>query len=100
MNVSLNTVYNYNNVRFSGKAENQKTKEYYSDKEIKIAKTKKAVSECATIVVGLGILYFAIKRNFKINRIKNQEKKLKELASFVPPTIKFNPKDADEFLKV
>ena len=48
--------------------------------EIITAKTKKAVSECKYVVFGLCILYFAMKRNIKINKIKAAERKLAELA--------------------
>lgn len=101
MKVSLNShLYNYNQVRFSGNSNEKLIEKNYTSKEITVAKTKKAVSECVTIALGVGILYFAMKRNFKINKIKNQEKKLKELAGFQPPKIKINPDNLDEFIKV
>ena len=61
--------------------------------EIITARTKKAVSECKYVVFGLGILYFAMKRNIKINRIKSAEKKLAELAKqkvLTPQLMKVN----------
>ena len=54
--------------------------------EIMTAKTKKAVSECKYVIFGLCILYFAMKRNIKINKIKAAERKLIELAKQKVPT--------------
>lgn len=48
--------------------------------EIITAKTKKAISECKYVVFALGILYFAMKRNIKVNKIKAAERKIAELA--------------------
>lgn len=68
--------------------------------EIIIAKTKKAVSECKYVVIALGILYFAMKKNFKVNRIKNEAKKAAELAKMKvpqPKLIKINPEQVLNF---
>lgn len=48
--------------------------------EIITARTKKTISECKYVVFGLGILYFAMKRNIKVNKIKAAERKMVELA--------------------
>ena len=53
--------------------------------EILTAKTKKAVSECKYVVIAIGMLYFAMKKNLKVNKIKNQERKLAELAKMEAP---------------
>lgn len=102
MQVSFNPSYNYNSISFGKKQEKQEPVKDYTEKEIRIAKTKKAISECATIVVGVGILYFAMKRNFKINKIKSHERKLKEISGMELPKIKLNSsvKGADSFIKV
>lgn len=100
MKISFNPAYNYKMPSFKEDSKDAKPVQTYTEKEIRIAKTKKAVSECATIVLGVGILYFAMKRNFKVNRIKNHEKKMKELAGFVPPKLKLDVNHVDEFLKV
>lgn len=100
MKVSFNPAYSYKTQSF-GKNENiADVKKTYTDKEIKVAKTKKAISECATIAVGVGILYFAMKNNFKINKIKNHEKKLRELANLEEPTIRIANLANDNFIRV
>lgn len=107
MQISFNPSYTANNAMrmnyarsFGNNVEKEPVKTY-SEKEIKTAKTKKAVSECATIAVGIGILYFAMKRNFKFNRIKNHEKKMQELAKLKAPAIKLDANSfIDNFLQV
>lgn len=99
MKVSFNPAYSYKTQTF-GKNVNDAAPKTYTDKEIKVAKTKKAISECATIAVGVGILYFAMKNNFKINKIKNHEKKLKELANLEAPTIRIASLANDNFIRV
>ncbi len=95
MKVSFNT--NYTKIRFcNNNTKNTDIAATAYDKEIKKAKVKKAVSECSTIAVAVGILYFAMKRNFKFNRIKNANKKLEEAANVLLPEIKMTlpPKDS------
>ncbi|MCD7740331.1 MAG: hypothetical protein LUH11_03175 [Candidatus Gastranaerophilales bacterium] len=58
-----------------------------SKDEILTAKTKKAVSECKYIALGICILYFAMKRNFKVNKVKNLAKKAAERAKDVAPIV-------------
>lgn len=100
MKVSFNPAYSYKTPSFGKNEQISAEKKTYTDKEIMVAKTKKAVSECATIAVGVGILYFAMKNNFKINKIKNHEKKLRELANLEAPTIRFSTLANDNFIKV
>ena len=69
--------------------------EHTKDEIIK-ARTKKAVSECKYIVIALGILYFAMKKNLKVNRLKNETKKAAELAKMKvlqPQLINISPED-------
>ena len=85
MQIGSNYIFNYyNNPSFmaSKKADELKSDVYLkpTKDEIVTAKTKKAISECKYVVLGLGILYFAMKRNIKINKIKAAERKLAELA--------------------
>ena len=40
-----------------------------------------------SVILGIFIMYFAMKRNFKINRIKAQENKLAELAKLEVPKV-------------
>lgn len=98
MNVSLNPCYNYNKVSFSSLSEYEKHEQEYRNKEIKKAKTKKAVSECATVAIGLSILYFAMKRKFKYDKIKQQEDKIKKLANQKSPSIKLTLENLDEVI--
>lgn len=90
MQISLNPYIN-NNYSFKAadkKNENQKTSVSQPTRdEILTAKTKKAVSECKYVIFGIFIMYFAMKRNFKINRIKAQENKLTELAKLEVPKV-------------
>ena len=54
------------------------------------------VSECKYIVIALGILYFAMKKNLKVNRLKNETKKAAELAKMKvlqPQLINISPED-------
>lgn len=97
MRVSLNT--NYNNIKSVNFGENcidSKIKSQYTDKEIKMAKVKKVVSECSTVCLGIGILYFAMKRNFKFNRIKNIDKKIQETKKLVLPNLKMKISSIDQ----
>lgn len=91
MQVSLNSALNYpKSPYFAAKkadTQTQKSLEYTPTKdEIITAKTKKAISECKYVVLGAGILYFAMKHNIKVNKIKNLEKKAAELAKMKVPT--------------
>ncbi len=85
MQIGSNYTYNYyKNPSFMSlkKADEAKSDVYVkpTKDEIITAKTKKAISECKYVVLGLGILYFAMKRNIKVNKIKAAERKLAELA--------------------
>lgn len=73
----------------------QKSKE----KQMKIANTKKVISECTTIAFGLTILYFAMKRNFMKNGVKNEAKKLMEQSKNRIPTFTVNPDLLKPFLQ-
>ncbi len=81
MQVSFNSnIYN----KTSFKAAEQKTstsRKKYTEKQILTAKTKKAISECVVVTLGVSILYFAFKRKFKIDkaiRLEEAAKQLKE----------------------
>lgn len=91
MQIGSNYISNYyNNISFmSRKKANEVKSDIYvkpTKDEIITAKTKKAISECKYVVFGLVILYFAMKRNIKINKIKAAERKLAELAKQIVPT--------------
>ena len=91
MQIGSNHISNYyNNTSFmSSKKANEVKPDVYvkpTKDEIITAKTKKAISECKYVVFGLVILYFAMKRNIKINKIKAAERKLAELAKQTVPT--------------
>jgi len=92
MQVSFNPVMNnYKNPSFTAlkKAEKKEAIKYSyappTKDEIITAKTKKAVSECKYVVLAIGILYFAMKKNIKVNRIRNHERKLAQLAKIPVP---------------
>lgn len=90
MKVNFNTYNTYPKTSFcSDKKFNllKKSKE----KQIKIADTKKVISECTTIAFGLTILYFAMKRNFMSNGVKNEAKKIMEQTKNSVPTFTVNP---------
>ncbi len=95
MQVSFNTIKNNYYTSFSAAKKEEKSfpsAAAPSKDEIITAKTKKAVSECKYIALGVSILYFAMKRNFKVNRIKNLENKAIELAKTKAPTaVLINP---------
>ncbi len=90
MQIGSNYINYYNNPSFmSLKKQNDSTSNVYlkpTKDEIVTAKTKKAVSECKYVILGLCILYFAMKRNIKVNKIKAAERKLIELAKQKVPT--------------
>lgn len=91
MQISLNSALNYpKSTYFAANKMASKPNnnlEYTPTKdEIITAKTKKAISECKYVVLGVGILYFAMKHNVKVNKIKNLEKKAAELAKMKVPT--------------
>jgi hypothetical protein len=80
MKVSFNTTQpNYKLPSFSAANKKKKSDAYleyvYTKEEIRKAKTKKAISECAWVAFGVSILYFAMKKNIKINKIKASEYK-------------------------
>ncbi len=89
MQVSFNPVkQNYYNTSFKS-VKNEE--DYYYRKpakdEILTAKTKRAVSECKYIAFAAGIMYFAMKRNFKVEKIKNYERWLSMLARMKVPEL-------------
>lgn len=92
MQVSFNPVINnYKTPSFSALKKAKKKKEEKTSyapptkDEILTAKTKKAVSECKYVVIAAGILYFAMKKNLKINRIINNERRMAQLAKMEVP---------------
>ncbi len=52
-----------------------------SKEEIATNKIKKTISELKYIILGVGIIYFAMKKNIKNNGIKAMNKKAEELAN-------------------
>lgn len=97
MKVAFNPNIKYNcsfQKRSEVKNKNLSSSQVPDKHEIMTAKTKKAVSECITIVLGVGILYFGTKRCFKINKAKSLSKKLEQLATaktqeaFIPSNMK------------
>jgi len=89
MQVSFNPVkYNYN-TSFKSYNYTDKGREYIPDpptkEEIAHAKTKKAISELKIVAIAVFILYFAMKRNLKYNKIKQVFKKNQERAKIVKP---------------
>lgn len=87
MNISLNNINNaYSYPSFSSRSKDfEKMKEKKKQDQIITAKTKKVVSECATVALGASIVYFAMKHTFKINAIKSVQKKITELAKIPRP---------------
>ncbi len=92
MQLSFNpAINNYKNPSFTAFKRAEKKQEVRhsyappTKDEIITAKTKKAVSECKYVVLAIGILYFAMKKNIKVNRIKNHERKLAQLAKIPVP---------------
>lgn len=87
MKVSFNPVNNmYKQPTFSSKlTDYEESRKKAKEDKIITAKTKKVVSECATVAIGATIVYFAMKHNFKINGIKSAQKKVSELAKTPRP---------------
>ena len=80
MQVSFNPLIKYSN-NFSGLRKSEKNSsapKIHTEDELKIAKTKKAISEFGIVAVALGILYFGMKHNLKINHIKAEGRRLIE----------------------
>ena len=96
MNVQLNPIINkYNYVSFKKSVIEQYEKENssgsFSKDEITLARTKKVISELKYIALGVIILYFAMKKNIKINNLKKEKEKAKKLADLEKPvTIDFS----------
>lgn len=85
--MQVTSVKNFN-TNFEGlKKKNQKHKYGYypTPDEINIAKTKRTISECKFIAIGIAILYFAMKKNFKNNGIKAMEAAAAKKASMIAP---------------
>ena len=99
MKVNFNPSFRYNSIfsEFRNKSENKSgVTPVYTKEQIITAKTKKTISECKYIVIALGILYFAMKKNLKNNRLKNEAKKAEELAKMIVPKkslININPEE-------
>ena len=74
MQVSFNPAIQNNNT-FSASKSNDVSKSLYRSKpthdEILSARTKKAISECRMVALGVFILYFAMKRTHKVEQIKD-----------------------------
>ncbi|MBQ4123829.1 hypothetical protein IJD44_08965 [bacterium] len=90
MQVSFTPVNNiYSHQTFGGASKDyiNHSKEVEKDKII-TAKTKKIASECAVLTLAASILYFAVKRNIKMNAVVDAVKKSKGKAS---ETITKNP---------
>ena len=106
MQVSFNPLIKYSN-NFSGLRKSEKNSsapKIYTEDELKIAKTKKAISEFGIVAVALGILYFGMKHNFKINHIKAEGRRLREIENIkLPENIGKKIKGIvfpEEFLKI
>ena len=106
MQVSFNPLINNNN-NFSGFKKPEKSSsalKTYTEDKIEIAKTKKAISEFGIVAVALGILYFGMKHNLKINHIKAEGRRLREIENIkLPENIGKKIKGIvfpEEFLKI
>lgn len=91
MKVSLNLTNNlYQNRTFGtvSKEYQEHAEELRKNKAI-TAKTKKTVSECATVAVAASVFYFIMKRNFKMNAIKSAEEQMTKLANM--PKLNWEP---------
>lgn len=104
MQVSFNPSIKYKNSPFEEFYQQQEKKPALnhssssgpSRDEIITARTKKAISECKFVIFALGILYFAMKRNIKVNKIRMEERKLIELSKMKVPhkdVLNINPND-------
>ncbi len=70
MQVSFNPSIKYSSASF--KSNNKKlSNTKLTKEEIATTKIKKSISELKYIVIGIGIIYFAMKRTLKHNRINN-----------------------------
>ena len=96
MQVSFNPVKYNNNTSFKAhySSEGQKYRPVSPTKdEIETARVKKVISELKWIAIGVGILYFAMKRNFKLNKIDQilkQEEKRSKILKPVPQLLNVN----------
>lgn len=59
----------------------------YTEDEVRIARTKKTVSQLKVIALGVGIIYFAMKRNFKINREKLKAMRIARIEKLAVPKL-------------
>lgn len=71
----------------------------YSEKEIRIAKTKKVLSECRVVAMAAIVFYFSLKNNFKANKKKRELKKMTETAKLKKPDISQLYKLSKDFSK-
>lgn len=88
MQVSFNPVIN-NNTSYKSYSYSEKGREYIpgppTKEEIANAKTKKVISELKYVALGVVLLYFGMKRNIKINKIKQLAKKEAERNKITVP---------------
>ena len=66
--------------------------------EIATKKIKRSVSELTYIFLGVGILYFGMKRTFKYDKIARLAKKAEELAKVKRPEVKMPKLKFDNLL--
>lgn len=95
MKVSLNPLYQNNCTNFSGSKEYEAARAQSKQNKIITAKTKKVISECATVAAGLAIVYFAMKHNLKVNGIKTTAKKAAEMSRVPAPYWEITPESLD-----
>lgn len=100
MQVSLNpciTKYNCNfrsDTKQSEKPETSLlTKAEKDKKEVQAIKVKTAVKLCLAVVLGLDIIYFAVKRRLKHNHAKAVQEKIDNAAKLVRPVVQRPPID-------
>lgn len=88
MRVVLNPInkrYNRSFRQINGAAAEKRPYSPLNKDEITAAKTKKIISELKVIAFGVILLYFAMKRNIKVNNLKKQAEKAKKLAEMEKP---------------
>ena len=100
MKVNFDTSYNTHPIAsFGSRKQIEDAARKRKEKQIKIASTKKVVSECTTVAVGLTILYFAMKSNFMRNSVKAEEDNIKEQLKKQIPNFKVNARLLKPFLQ-
>ena len=83
MKISLNT---YKPV-YSGFKSANTNEDKEKERQILHSKTKRVVSECTTVAVAAGILYFAMKSNLMKNAVKKDIAKAQKIARLKMPEI-------------